>query len=192
MAFGVLKAQVKNRINKTVEIHAITEQNDDVQTHPVGYFPQNQVCVTRGTNGTLDTIPVPDDGIASTPPAGDFIHTGPNGICDSTAAVDDFQAIPVGQRLGFTVCVSAGANGFLDTATASGDDVLGANDINAGPDGVCDSTANNVDLVPLDVPTAAALQTYLNSIAWGKQANVHSRSKGSRSKGSHDQRGQSH
>lgn len=173
MAFGLLKVEVKNRINKTVEIHAITEQNDDVQTHPVGYFPQNQVCVTRGPNGTLDTTLVGDDGITSTPSTGDFIHTGPNGICDSTAAVDDLQVIPVGQRLGFTVCVSDGTNGFLDTANTSGDDVLGANDINAGPDGICDSRANNIDLVPLDVPSATALQAYLNDIAWGKQANVH-------------------
>ena len=33
------------------------------------------------------------------------------------------------------------------------------------------SAANNTNLVPVNAPTAAALQTYLNTV-WGKQANV--------------------
>ena len=36
VAGGILKAVVRNRIEKTVVIHTVTEQNDDLQVVPVG------------------------------------------------------------------------------------------------------------------------------------------------------------
>jgi len=50
--------------------------------------------------------------------------------------------------------------------------VVVGDDIDSGPDGICNTKANNVNLVPVNVPTAAALETYLNDVVWGKQANV--------------------
>lgn len=109
----LFEADVLAKLTKTLEIHAITEGNDDVQAVAVGANPgANQVCVTPGTNGSRDTAP-------------------------------------------------------------RGDDAVAGNNITTGPDGVCNTPANNQNLVPANVTTKNLLQTYLNDRIWGNQANVH-------------------
>ncbi|MCH7924796.1 MAG: hypothetical protein IIC51_04610, partial [Planctomycetes bacterium] len=99
----------------------------------------NAVAITAGLNGTLDTAPVADDGVS-----GDTITTGPDGICNTTAAGDDVQVIPVGQGQAGQTCVGQGVNAFRDTPNGDvlGDDVVSGADVTTGPDGVCNTTAN--------------------------------------------------
>ena len=109
----LFEADVLGRLEKTIEIHAITEQNDDVQR----------------------------------------IALGAPGVANA-------------------VCVSSGPNGFRDTVP-NGDDVIDGNSITVGANGVCDTIANNQNLVPVNVPSAASLQSFLNGKTWGNQANVY-------------------
>jgi parallel beta-helix repeat protein len=93
--------------------------------------------VTEGGNMILDTAPAmgSDDVIVGT-----RIQSGPNGVCESTAAFDDGQALPVGQGTPASSCVTPGADGSLETAV-SGDDAVAVSTITSGPNGICESSA---------------------------------------------------
>lgn len=163
----LFEADVLKKLAKTIAIHAITEENDDFQVIPVGQGQPNQTCITAGANGVLNTTAVGDDTVS-----GGTITTGPNGICNTTASGDDVQFIPVGNGRANTTCVTKGANNFRDSKPLS-DDAISGDDVNTGGDGVCNTTATTVNLVPATCPTAAQLQSYLNDMIWGPQANVH-------------------
>jgi hypothetical protein len=165
---AILNVSVKRRIDKTIAIHAITEENDDVQVIPVGQGQPNQICVTAGTNGVLNSITNGDDVVT-----GNTITTGPNGICETSSSGDDVQVIAVGNGKAYAVGVVPGVNNFRDTPTASGDDAINGNNINTGTDGICNTSANASNLIPMNVPSASDLQEYLNNSTWGKQANIH-------------------
>ena len=164
---AALNVAVKARIDKTIAIHAITEENDDVQVIPLGQGQPNQTCITSGTNGILNSVTNGDDVVV-----GSTITTGPNGICETSASGDDVQVITVGKGKANATCVTKGANSFRDTIPA-GDDVVTGDDIHTGADGVCNTAANAVNLAPANVPSASALEHYLNNSTWGKQANIH-------------------
>jgi len=63
-----------------------------------------------------------------------------------------------------------GSNGFRDTPSTSGDDQISGNYINTGTDGVCNTTADDIDDPSGDPynPTASDLQTYLNSTIYNQ------------------------
>jgi hypothetical protein len=164
--FTNLMVSVKERISKTVAIHAITEQNDDVQAIAVGQGQPGQICISPGPNGVLNTTAALGD-----VRVGNNITTGADGICQTTKAGDDSQVIPVNQGKPNVACVTAGANGFRDTVPVGNDGTV-SNFITTGSDGICQTAANNINLVPSSVPSSANLQAYLSDI-WGKQANVY-------------------
>ncbi len=96
-------------------------------------------CVTAGTNGTLDGSTVAgDDEVVGT-----SINVGPDGVCDSTAAGDDTQALTVGNGKANSICITAGDNGWLETtptlSSAGGDDAVSGTNILSGSNGVCDA-----------------------------------------------------
>ncbi len=156
-----------------------TADPGDGQALPVGEGQPDAACVGSGSNSTLQTAPSGDDtertsifgipfigagpdGVCDTMTAGSDdvvdggllqISSGPNGICDVAAGADETQVIPVGQGTPGSICVSAGADATLDTVAASGDDVLDAPGmrITSGPDGVCDTTADAMDVQALPV-----------------------------------------
>ena len=165
---AILNVAAKRRIDKTIAIHAITEENDDAQIIPVGQGQPNQTCVMAGTNGVLNSSTNGDDVVT-----GSTITTGPNGICETSSSGDDVQVIAVGNGKAYAVGVAPGANNFRDTPTASGDDAINGNNVNTGTDGICNTAANASNLTPIDVPTAAALECHLNNVAWGRQANIY-------------------
>ena len=158
---------VKKYQLKTVDIHSITQSADDVQAIPSGKGQPDQMCITPGANGTLDTISVGGDDTVG----GGGIKTGPNGICESTAGGDDVQVIPVGKGKPNVICVTKGANNHLDTAP-TGDDVLNGDSINTGPDGICNTTAHTANIAPQTAPSASDLQQYLNQV-FGLQTNTY-------------------
>jgi len=163
---AMLGVDVCRRFTKTIKIHAVTEDDDDVQVIEPGDWSTNDVCVTVGANGTLETTPVGDDLTV-----GATITTGANGICDTIVSSDDVQVIPGGDKKAYSICVTAGANGFRDTVLM-GDDTVSGDDITTGPDGICDTVAYSTDLAPAFDPSAADLESYLNDV-WGKQANIY-------------------
>lgn len=75
---GALDVDVKSLQNQTVAIHAITQNNDDIQVVPVGDI--GAVCVSPGPNGYINTIPVSDDIVS-----GGSILSGPNGRCETVS-----------------------------------------------------------------------------------------------------------
>lgn len=101
-----------------------TAAGDDVVLSPVA-GTQSKLCVESGPNGVIDTTPANDDVIAATAK----IAPGPDGKCNTaTASVDDVLETTAGNTpadrgsLG-DVCISAGANGVIDS-TPGGDDFL--------------------------------------------------------------------
>jgi hypothetical protein len=80
---------------------------------------------------------------------------------------DDVQDIAVGQPAASTqTCVSSGTNLSLDTNPA-GDDIIDGTYIRSGPDGTCDTTANNTDILSTDLQINA-LETYLNETVYNQ------------------------
>jgi hypothetical protein len=161
---------------------------DDVQLIALNQGESYQTAITAGGNATLDTTPSGDDtvvgstittgadGVCNTTAVGDdvqvipvaqgqpnvvCIDTGANGVCNTSKSGDDNQPIELNKGLANQICVSFGANGFRDTVKAGDDDYTGAS-IHTGPDGICDTAADNSDDTS-DTPfTAAALAQYLN------------------------------
>ena len=90
-AVATLNVTVRRRINKTVVIHAIAEDNDDEQAIPVGTSGQpNDACVRAGRNRFRDTIPSVDDQVMTDPSTNqEYISNGANGICNTTANSTD-------------------------------------------------------------------------------------------------------
>lgn len=166
-SLGALNVAVKRRQDKTVVIHAITESNDDIQTLPVGQGLPNQRCISWGANGSLDSGNVGGDDYVG---AGG-IFNGPDGVCQSTKAGDDVQEIPNGKGAPNSAGVGKGTNNARDTKQPAGDDQIDGEDINTGPDGICNTTAYATNLVPTNTPAAAALQLYLNQV-FGVQTNT--------------------
>lgn len=154
-----LSAFAKNRLNRTIAIHAIAEEDDDVAV-------AGEACVSAGPNGVFNSVPAGDDTVISATEIG----SGINWLCETTASGDDVQVIPVGTGRPNRICVTRGANAFRDSVPAGDDQVVG-DDINTGADGICQTPARAVNLVPTRIPTAASLQAELNRI-WGLQANV--------------------
>jgi hypothetical protein len=95
------------------------------------------------------------------------VYTGPNGVCDTTAAGDDVQVIPVGSGAPGTLAIEPGLNVVLDTVPA-GDDTVSGSDILTGPNGVCDTTAagDDVQIIPLSQgePHALAIGPGVNAV----------------------------
>jgi len=83
------------------------------------------------------------------------VDTGPNGICETTAALGDIQLTPVGQATPFRTEIRCGANKVAETAAAGDDTQLiavgaackNANNpvVDTGPNGVADTVAAGDD-----------------------------------------------
>jgi hypothetical protein len=119
----------------------------------------DQVAIAPGANMILDTTTTSgDDTIVVS-----NVMTGPDGICQTTAQGDDDQVITVGQGKPDTICVSIGANGKLDTNKSGNDEYFGDN-ISTGWDGICNTTADDIDDPSTDpFSDPAVLQNYLNN-----------------------------
>ncbi len=75
-----------------------------------------------------------------------FITAGSNGICESEAAGDDYQRIPVGQGEPYIVAITEGFDGKLTTVPKGDDTIWYDRAITTGPDGICDSKADGDDV----------------------------------------------
>lgn len=94
------------------------------------------------------------------------ITTGADGIANTAASGGDTTLIPLGTGLPNAVCITAGANGVLNTvvAVAPADDVIVGTTITAGANGKCETTANVV-LPADDVQVIAVGKGQANTLA---------------------------
>lgn len=96
---------------------------DDQEAIPFGQGAAFSECITVGTNGTLNTSVLSGDDTFTGTGVNARVTSGPDGICDTTIAGDDVQAIPVNQGQPNQIAINAGADLFLNS-TASGDDTV--------------------------------------------------------------------
>ncbi|NOT00531.1 MAG: hypothetical protein HOP29_07875 [Phycisphaerales bacterium] len=86
---------------------------------------------------------------------------------------DDVEVAAPGANVGAgSTCITAGGNTFIDsiindTPIGAGDDVIMGMTVTAGPDGICDTTVNNVDVPGTDVADATVLN-YMNTVAYNQ------------------------
>ncbi|MDP3939322.1 MAG: hypothetical protein Q8R92_14455, partial [Deltaproteobacteria bacterium] len=67
-----------------------TSDPGDAQTLPIGQGDPDTACVGAGPNAVLQTAPAGDDTVQQPNLTADFIATGPDGVCDTTAVrIDD-------------------------------------------------------------------------------------------------------
>lgn len=93
------------------------------------------------------------------------IRTGPNGLRDSDIIGDDKPLFGKGNGMPDSSCIQAGNN--LAT-TVGGDDVISANAITTGPDGVCNSikAANDIQVIAVGrgQPNTTCITAGLNGV----------------------------
>lgn len=188
-----LKVKAYSLITKKVAVRWVNEQNDDVQIFPVKTYNRDYgnfirvfidesnprgkphtVAITSGTDGILNTqFTKGDDKIN-----GQEIETGEDGVCQTLALYNDVQKIALGKGEPNQLCVTIGANGFRDTPDKdNGDDeidyyggrvdILDFYGINTGADGICQTVANNIDVISTLYDRATILK-YLNDTAYNQ------------------------
>ena len=200
-----LRVEVLPRKEKNVVIYAVTEENDDVRVIPPGQGQPNTVAYvfSPGSNGFIDTVAQGDDWLAPVPigqrpPGYDArsrrVFTGENGILETMPEGDDeiFTSdskeemrlyAPIsefGTGQAEAVCITSGANRFLDTLPNPRSDDVEREDpndpslrvITAGPNGRCNTDANRTNVPPPALPNVQGLQDYLNNTTWGRQSNI--------------------
>ena len=156
---GKMNVWVREKRTKSVGIRLIHCEKDDIQAIPKDKGKPNTVCIKAAAMMGLKTKAADlkgDDTIDGT-----TVTTGPDGICQTTAAMGDTQEIAVGNGKSGEVCVHPGVNNKRDTK-AAGDDVVDGEAIKTGPNGICNTTAATANLTSTDV-TVADVTTHLNS-----------------------------
>jgi hypothetical protein len=141
-----------------------TKTGNDTQDIAVNQGKANEVCITAGNNGTLDTTPGGDDQIV-----GNTITTGADGVCNTTKAGDDVQVIAVGNGKPNEVCITAGTN---LVSTPAGDDQTVGNTITTGANGVCNTTKTGNDTQDIPVNQGKPNQVCITGGANGKEGRV--------------------
>lgn len=154
-----LKVKAYDELPLTVAFILIIEENDDIQTiHTLEGLPY-ETAIEPGTNGILDSNRGGDDELA-----GNSISAGLNGICETKALADDIQIINENKGKPNVICVAHGPNKFRDTQLANGDDVILGDDITTGPDGICNTSANDSNIVSTDINDYGILETYMKQV----------------------------
>jgi len=108
-----------------------------------------------------------------------FISAGANGICNTTAAGDDVQIIPLNNGAAYAIAILPGANNVINT-TPGGDDTRYGQTITTGPNGVCNTTASGDDVqqIPVNQGQSYAIcigpgaNGYLNTTISGDDTNL--------------------
>lgn len=169
-------------INDDLEAEYVKSYGDPAEPIAIGEGKPNAVCIRKGENGIVNSTPGGDD----VAPGGGIITTGANGICETTVAVDDEPIIELGKGEPNAVIINPGPNNELNTAPNEpdantplpGGGVFGAQDdtvigttITTGPDGIRQTPAPKPVQPPVNVPSQASMEEYLDRI-FGTQANI--------------------
>jgi len=159
-----LEARVYEERSITVRVILVHEENDDEQAVDLGNGESDYTYITAGPDGTLDTSPAGDDD-CNTPFCilASSIDTGADGVANTVPAGDDVAFILPGQGKPYGECVTSGSNAFRDTATPVLDDELSGDDIDSGVDGICQTVANDTDIISGAGASNAVLSQFMNS-----------------------------
>jgi len=155
-----------NKRERSVAIILVHEENDDVQEIPVKQGAPNKNAIRAGDDGIMDSVPGGDDWIQVV--GEPIVVTGLNGICETTAVGDDVQIIDPGNGAPDHLCVGLGDNGFRDTNNVDVGDTLVADGIGTGPDGICNSVADDTNVLSTDFGTEALIREYLNNVIYNQ------------------------
>lgn len=160
-------------------VHAVTLPNDDVDLVNIKPFKglPNQPCVTKA-GATFWSTPGGDDDFSSG--VSTYIHTGANGICETTASGDpnnpnamDNQEIEVGKGKPNVVFITGGPNGKINTPVDGEDEVSADNsEIHTGEDGIRHTKPVEDRISPKNLPSRQELEDFLNDV-YGLQANIY-------------------
>jgi hypothetical protein len=161
-----MKTTAYDKRERTVAVILVHEENDDVQAIPVMQGAPNKHAIRVGENGTMDSVPGGDDWIKVV--GEPIIVTGLNGICETTAAGDDVQIIAPGNGMPDQRCVGLGDNNFRNTNVVDVNDRIVADGIGTGPDGICNSVADNTNVLSTDFGTEATIRDYLNNVIYNQ------------------------
>ncbi|HUT52559.1 MAG TPA: hypothetical protein VM658_04155, partial [bacterium] len=88
------------------------------------------------------------DSVGEFPPSMDpmtFISTGPDGVRDTPAVLDDYTLMELGNGQPYVRIISSGPDGSLETTPAGDDEAPDSLSINAGQNGVADTTGDTTD-----------------------------------------------
>ena len=114
---------------------------DDSQVIPIGRGNPGSVIITAGRNGYLEILLGGDD-----VRDGHLVRTGPDGILNTVPHPDDAPVFLQGQGEANRLMIRPGpGEAALKTPHASGDDVLGGNQITTGPNGIAETAAAEGD-----------------------------------------------
>lgn len=103
-------------------------------------------CVGPGPNGTINTTPAGDDAVAN-----GILHNGPNDTCETAPSGDDVRVMTgMGSTPLNSACLGGGANEKRDTPKA-GDDVEFADEVQSGPNVICNTAAAQDDIQEVPV-----------------------------------------
>jgi hypothetical protein len=139
-----------------------TAARGDTQAANLGQGARNRAGVRCGPNRDADSTAQGDDvqliavGGSCRNGQATVVDTGPNGIPETVPVGDDTFApgIDLGVPPANTPCVTAGADGIAQTTPPAGDDVQlvpvgfaepSSDVVRCGPNGIAETTANNVD-----------------------------------------------
>jgi hypothetical protein len=140
-----------------------TAATGDIQAAVVGGATPHLNEIRCGANKTVESVAGGDDvqliavGATCKNTNNAIVDTGPNGIPETTLVGDDsyLGSMTLGVPPPNTPCIIAGADGVAQTAVPVGDDVqnlvvataeANTNVVLCGPNGVADTTANNLGL----------------------------------------------
>lgn len=84
---------------------------------------------------------ITNDKVLEVAPYSDWaIIAGADGVCDTTTASGG-DTVVTQNGTGSKLCIASGPNGVIDTTKADDDQIVATAKIDAGPDGICDTTS---------------------------------------------------
>jgi hypothetical protein len=112
--------------------------SNDVQMIAKGLGFPNTTCVAGGADGISATCTVEGDDTTALVGGNEYVYTGNNGICETTATGNDVQEIDRGKGASGYWAVQDGEDNVLETVTG-GDDQYSGNNIHVGANGISES-----------------------------------------------------
>jgi hypothetical protein len=149
--YGKLALLHPDTITIKLKVIWVTEEDDDVQIIPLNNGRMMSIGILSGSDNILQSTPSRDD---ARTPDGRSIHTGNNGLLESSVDPNDIQSSQIsGNNRGEMNqrAISYGANKFLDTNISG----LGGDDramrgisldtaIHSGVNGICETQADGL------------------------------------------------
>lgn len=104
--------------------------------------------------------------------AGAYIHTGVNGICDTTAAEADDDPIKKDKGRPKAKAITPGTDGTIETKEQPDDVKVGNVKIHTGDNGICDTKAEDTDVPLIDKTKGQKYQQCIRAVVTADNENL--------------------